>query len=375
MMQRRTFLAGAAGLAGLMPVYGAAHSDRSPASAAVPFDAIVSQEQTNQPQPVFPTISAAVAAAPAKRGRPWRIGIGKGIWRERLVIDKPFIHLFGAGEDETLLVSGASAGDRGADGKPIGTFKTQTVAVTAADFFATALSIANDFDYIGHLPPPVTDDKTGASGSQAIALSLYGKADRCLLQNVTMTGFQDTLFADSGRSLLRNCRITGCVDFIFGAGLAIFEDCEIVSRQRPGQTFNGFIAAPDTDIRQPYGLVFNRCALTKEQGVAPHTVALGRPWRHTRTFANGLRYGDPDNVGACTYVNCRMEDHIVPEGWYPMGYTNREGVRTQMTPQEARFFEYGSTGPGAGAPSASRRFLTGQEAAILAQKLRLSGLH
>lgn len=326
-------------------------------------DALVSLTPRDDIQaPRFTSIASALAAAPAHPHSPYRILITKGVWRERLAIDKPFIHLIGAGQAETVITSGASAGDIGPDGKPIGTFKTQTVEVTATDFCAEHLTIANDFDYVGHLPPPVPTDKTGASGAQAIALSIHGAADRCLLRGVAITGHQDTLYTDSGRSRFEACRITGSVDFIFGAGRAWFTQCEIVSRLRPGQAFNGYIAAPDTDVHQPVGLVFSGCRLVKEPGVAAHTVALGRPWRHTRTFADGKRYGDPDNVGACAYLNCWMDDHIVPEGWSAMGYTAQNGSKLQLEPEEVRFFEYASSGPGAAKSSARRRFLTTPEA-------------
>lgn len=352
MANRRIFLlqmmAGVVAGGGVAPV----------AFAAADIDAVVSLSPRNDIRaPCFDSVSAAIAAAPLSGRKPFRILVSKGVWRERLVIDRPFIHLIGAGQAETVITSGASAGDIGPDGKPIGTFKTQTVEVTAADFCAEHLTIANDFDYVGHLPPPTATDKTGASGAQAIALSIHGAADRCYLSEVTITGHQDTLYTDSGRCRFDNCRITGSVDFIFGAGRAWFEKCEIVSRLRPGQEFNGFIAAPDTDIHQQVGLVFSACRLVKEAGVAPHSVALGRPWRHTKTFPDGRRYGDPDNVGACVYLNCWMDDHIVPEGWYPMGYTAPDGTKQQLQPEDARFFEYASMGPGAGKVSARRRFL------------------
>ncbi|MGB8600856.1 MAG: pectinesterase family protein [Rhizomicrobium sp.] len=330
--------------------------------AAEPYDAVVSLTLRDDIKaPRFTSIASALAAAPADPHRPHRILIGKGVWRERLVIDKPFIRLIGEGRDESVIVFNRSAGDLGEDGKPIGTFKTQTVAVTAADFSAAHLTIANDFDYVAHLPPPVPTDKTGASGAQAIALSIHGGADRCSLKDVAITGHQDTLYTDSGRSRFEACRITGSVDFIFGAGRVWFENCEIVSRLRPGQALNGYIAAPDTDVHQPVGLVFSACRLVKEAGVAAHTVALGRPWRHTRTFADGMRYGDPDNVGACAYLNCWMDDHIVPEGWSAMGYTAQNGSKLQLEPEDVRFFEYASRGPGAGKFSAKRRFLTTPE--------------
>lgn len=355
-MNRRELLGqvGVVALGAMLPWQGA--------WAAEPYDAVVSltpRGEINAPR--FTSIASALAAAPAHPQSPYRILIGKGVWRERLVIDKPFIRLIGEGRDASVIAFNRSAGDLGEDGKPIGTFKTQTVGVTAPDFSAVHLTIANDFDYVGNLPPPVPSDKTGASGAQAIALSIHGAADRCYMKDVAITGYQDTLYTDSGRSRFDACRVTGCVDFIFGAGRAWFENCEIVSRLRPGQAFNGYIAAPDTDVYQPVGLVFSACRLVKEAGVVAHSVALGRPWRHTKTFAGGQRYGDPDNVGACAYLNCWMDDHIVPEGWSSMGYTAQNGSKLQLEPEEVRFFEYASRGPGAAKSSARRRFLTAPE--------------
>jgi pectinesterase len=294
------------------------------------------------------------------------------MWRERAVIDKPFIHLIGEGRDESVIVFDRSAGNKGPDGKPLGTFGTATMVVTATDFCATKLTIANDFDYVAHMPSPVSDDKTGASGSQAVAFAIQGGADRSLLEDVHFVGYQDTLFTDSGRSLFRNCRVDGCVDFIFGQGRAVFERCDILSRVRPGQDLNGYIAAPDTDRRQPFGLVFIGCRLLKEKGMAPHTVALGRPWRHTQDFPDG-RYGDPDNVGAAAYLHCWMDDHIVPEGWYPMGYNAKGGGRAMLQPEEARLYEFDSNGPGTGAASARRRQLIPQAARTYGTRNVLQG--
>jgi pectinesterase len=325
------------------------------------YDAIVATTGPRGGARVLPTIAAALAAAPEHATKPFRILVTKGQWRERVVITKPFIRLIGEARDESVIVFNRSAGDKAPDGTPLGTFGTATVVVRAADFGASQLSIANDFDYVAHMPEPVTGDKTGQSGAQAVALAIQDEADRAFLEDVHITGYQDTLFADAGRSLFRKCKVEGCVDFIFGAGRAVFEDCEIVSRLRPGQEFNGYIAAPDTNRRQPFGLVFTGCRLTKEAGVAAHSVALGRPWRRTGTFSDG-RYGDPDAVGAAVFLNCWMDDHIVAEGWYPMGYNLKGGGRAMMQPEEARFHEFESTGPGAGVASPRRRQLTPDQA-------------
>lgn len=318
----------------------------------------------------FATVAEAVKAAPGTK--PFRILVTAGEWRERVTVDKAFVDLVGEGADKTVIVFNAVASDLGTNGKPIGTFGTPTVTVKAPDFSARSLTISNDFDYVGHLPGPVPDDKTGASGAQAVALAVQDEADRTYLQDVRLYGNQDTLYVNSGRSLFRRCRIEGSVDFIFGAGRAVFDGCTIVSLLRPKQEFNGFIAAPSTKVYQPYGLIFTDCRLEKQAGVAAHTVALGRAWRRGGTFPDG-KYGDPEAVGQTVYLNCWMDDHVVPEGWYPMAYTKKDGTRTMLEPEEARFFEFASTGPGAGQASARRRMLSAEQAKAFDSKLVLDG--
>ena len=332
------------------------------------YDAVVAKEPRGARS--FATVGEAVAAAPGDR--PFRILVTAGEWRERVTVAVPNIELVGEGRTATRIVFNASAGDKGPDGQPVGTFGTPTMTVRAAGFSAKRMTIANDFDYVAHLPKPTADDKTGSSGSQAVALAVQDEADRALFEDVHLTGYQDTLFVNAGRSVFRGCTIEGSVDFIFGAGRAVFDGCEIVSRLRPGQDFNGYIAAPDTNRFQPYGILFVDCRLTREPGVAPHSVALGRAWRRTGTFPDG-KYGDPDAVGAAVYVRCWMDDHIVAEGWYPMGYNAKGGVRTQLQPEDARLYEFDSRGPGAGAATARRRILSPEQAKPFTAELVLDG--
>ncbi len=359
MVQRRTVLAGLS----VLTLAGIA-----PARALSDYDAVVRKAPGKG---AFGSVAAAVAAAPGDR--PFRILVTAGEWRERVVVDKANVALIGEGVGKTIIVFNASAGDPGLDGKPIGTFGTPTVIAKAPDFSARHLTIANDFDYLGHLvKASLKDDKPAPIGTQAVALAIQDEADRSVIEDVHITAYHDTLFINAGRSLLRACKIDGCVDFIFGAGRAVFDACEIVSRLRPPGDFNGYVAAPDTNVHQPYGLVFIGCRLAKESAVAPHTVALGRPWRRTGSYPDG-RYGDPEAVGAAAYINCWMDDHIVPEGWYPMGYNAKGGGRAVLQPEEARFFEAGSSGPGAGAASARRRILSPEQTEAFVPKLVLDG--
>jgi pectin methylesterase-like acyl-CoA thioesterase len=111
------------------------------------------------------------------------------------------------------------------------------------------------------------------------------------------------------------------VDFIFGNGLAVFENCEIHSNQHS----IGFLTAQGKLREDEQSLfVFNHARLTADPGVAH--VWLGRPWRP---------------LASVVFLNTEMGAHIEPGGfreWHP-GDTNY---------MDSVFFaEYNSTGPGA----------------------------
>jgi pectinesterase len=86
--------------------------------------------------------------------------------------------------------------------------------------------------------------------------------------------------------------------------------------------------------------------------MAPNSVTLGRPWHP---------FGDPDAIGSAVFIDTWMDDHIGEKGWDRMSSTDSTGARTWHEPETARFFEYGTTGPGA-IRSARRRLLTEREA-------------
>jgi pectinesterase len=294
----------------------------------------------------FASVGEAIAAAPTDGRSAFRILIGPGVWREKLVVDRPSVQLIGADRRGSILTYDAAAGMAGPDGRPWGTWGSASLIVRAPDFTAANLTIRNAFDYVADLAHPQFE-RIGSNGAQAVALMLAAGAERSHLQAVDIIGHQDTLFADAGRGLFRGCRIAGSVDFIFGAGRMLFEDCELVSRYRPlMQRNHGWVAVPSTPRSQRYGLTFRHCRLTREPLVPPASVALGRPWRPARDFADG-RYGDPNALGAAAFLHCWMDEHISADGWDEMGYAAPGGGRVFLEPGEARLREFASTGPGA----------------------------
>jgi len=336
------------------------------ALAAPRYDAVL--KRADDPRrfsaPTFSKLSEAVAAAPADGARPFRILVTRGLWDEQVVIDRPFVHLVGEDRKGSIISHLAASGLTAPDGKRWGTFRTPTLFVRAPDFAARNLTIQNAFDGLAEMTKPGGLHSHDGAGPQAVALMLDKGSDRARLTEVDILSYQDTLFPDAGRSLFERCLIAGSYDFIFGAGRAWFEQCEIRSRPRPVDPIDGYIVAPSTPIDQPYGFVFNRCRLTADPGVKRHSVYLGRPWRPSGVFPDG-RYGDPRFVGAAAFLDCWMGDHIAPEGWTEMWYTGRDGnPRTMLQPEDARFAQYRAHGPGAAGlnrgrwltPSDARRF-------------------
>jgi pectinesterase len=323
---RRTFIAAAASAA--LPVR---------AFAGGRWDAIVSKSGRTG---TVPTIGAALDLAKAAAG-PFRIFVEPGLYEEKLHVATPGVTLAGAGSSSTLSYD-AAAGLKDASGKPWGTGGSASLTIEAADVTLDNLAIVNSFDFLNFKP-------TGEfGGRQAVALSLAGGADRIIVRRCAITGYQDSFYLREGRALVEACRISGGTDFIFGGAAALFRRCEIVSRLVPGAAIQGYVAAPSTPADQAAGLVFERCRLVRERGVPDASVFLGRPWRAG---------GNMKLTGMAAFLDCWMDRHVRPEGWAAMHYRAPGGPEGWLTPQQARLYEKGSRGPGAGRASAIRRNL------------------
>jgi pectinesterase len=291
----------------------------------------------------YRTIGAALDAAPAENPTPFAIFIRNGRYSEKLTVHKPGIRFVGESRDATVLTHATAAGHPRPDGGTWGTRGSFTLRIAAPRFRLENMTVENSFDYPTEAARPA-DDPLRIQGLQAVAVLIDGASDQAVFENCRLSGYQDTLFADAGRQYFHRCVVLGNVDFIFGAGQAVFEDCDIISRDRGSTTNNGYIAAPSTLKSQPYGFLFIDSRLKKEhRGMAANSVSLGRPWRPS---------GNPLSAGSAIFVNVHMDDHISGQGWSEMG---------GFPPEEARLFEFGSTGPGAIA-SPSRRVLSASEA-------------
>lgn len=242
------------------------------------------------------------------------VHLAEGIYRQKTVIRTPGLTIIGAGADKTRIVHDDYARKRDSLGAEYNTFRTYTLAVCADRITMRNLSIINDA-----LHPEIK--------GQEVALSVLGADFR--MEDCILTSTQDTLFAGPlpsdliGRyegflvdDLRRagsmtqtyvNCRIEGTVDFIFGCGTAVFDSCEIRSLRDARNI--GYVAAPAHDLNQTEGFHFRKCTFTCEEGVAPGSIYLARPWR---------------DYGMARFENCRYGVHIAPSGFDKWNDTRRD---------------------------------------------------
>ncbi len=307
--------------------------------------------------PMYRSIGDAIAKIPARSGERLVVFVRNGRYREKLTIVRPRVTLRGESRTGVVLSFDATADTRTPGVGTLGTAGSFTLRIAAPEFRAEHLTIENAFDYPTNFAKPAADS-TKLRNPQAVALMLDTGSDRAVFEDVRILGHQDTLFANSGRAWFYACEVSGSVDFIFGAGQVVFEQCDIISRDRGSATNNGYITAPSTDASQRYGFVFVRSRLKKERpDMARASVTLGRPWHPS---------ANPNANPSAMFLACTMDDHIGAKGWDRMSAVDSLGVRVWYEPESARFFEYGSTGAGA-VSSATRRVLDRSDARQLSR--------
>tara|TARA_R110001583_G_scaffold29760_11_gene103774 strand:- start:3371 stop:4333 length:963 start_codon:yes stop_codon:yes gene_type:complete len=247
----------------------------------------------------YTSIQPAINASKAFPDQRITIKVKNGVYKEKLEIYSwnTKISLIGESKEATIVTYDDYFGKIRYGRNS--TFHTYTVKISGNDAYLRDLTIVN------------------SSGPVGQAVALHIEADRVYLDNIAIKGFQDTVYlgGEGHRSYFKNCYIEGSVDFIFGAGTALFENCEIKSLS------NGFITAASTPIDQEFGLTFKYCRLTALPSVKQ--AYLGRPWRRYARTA---------------FINSELGAHIHPDGWHNWDNTQNE--------KTAFYAEYGNVGAG-----------------------------
>ncbi|WP_445219951.1 pectinesterase family protein [Bradyrhizobium sp. Pa8] len=255
----------------------------------------------------YRSVQEAIDALPARGGD---ILIAPGIYREKVKVVRPGVHIKGTGKkpEDTVVVYGDGAIKVG------GTVHSATMDASGDDFRLDNLTIQNDYSLNPANPP-----------SQGVALAITG--DKDVVTRVRLLGAQDTLFANkrpnarTARQYFSDCYIEGHVDYIFGNAKAYFQRCELHGIANQAVVYTAQSKdSPDEDS----AYVFDHCTLTADR--AARAIALGRPWRRYATVI---------------FLSTEMNAPVIADGWseWDLGKTNR--LKT------AYYAEYQSTGIGA----------------------------
>ena len=282
-------------------------ANANPVAKEAKFHAVVAFDGSGS----HTNVQEAVNAAP-DNGTNWFIILVKpDVYEGQVIIPKTkrFIHIVGEDRATTVLTWPYNVNDR----KPNQPYQFDPgFVVVGNDFRAENLTFEN------------------SSGDHGQALAVRVDNDRAVFENCRLLGWQDTLMVNNGRHYFTNCFIAGRVDFIYGSATAVFDRCEIQSKN------GGYITAASTPKEKEFGLVFLNCKLTGDPKPWNPPVGqtqfeksdvkayLGRPWRSSASVA---------------FLNCEIGAHIRPEGWHNWGNPTNEIT--------ARYAEYNSTGAGA----------------------------
>ncbi|XP_022151324.1 pectinesterase 2-like [Momordica charantia] len=266
------------------------------------FNAVVSLDGTGN----FVRVSDATAAAPNFGTTRFYIHIKPGIYKEHVEVpvQKTFIALIGDDASTTIIV------DNRSNGSGFSTSATATLTVKGQNFMAQSLTFQNS---------------AGPNEHQAIAL--LDQAKHTAYYKCVFLGYQDTLYAAAVPQFFKECDIYGSVDFIFGNGLAVFQDCNIYAQ------LSGIItvtAQSKDKVNDHSGFIFQRCNVTVSPNIASSRdkviMFLGRPWR---------------TYSMVVFIESYLDNVVQPKGW----------LEWPGVPVNLLFYaEYKNSGPGAHTP-------------------------
>ena len=260
--------------------------------------------------PTYKTVQAAVNSVDKANTKRVVILVKEGDYNEHLVVSSPYISLIGEDSEKTRIyydVNELVGGDMD---------KRCAVRIesTAHNFTAENLTFENTYNYLGD-----------GSKSNESADALSSDADNASYINIRILGYQDTLCANKGTQYYYKCYIAGNVDFIYGnEPRALFNDCKLVFRYNANKN-SGYVCAPKTSADAAYGLTFYKCQVLSEDGCSGNKYYLARPWGADAYI---------------TWIDCYMGKILRANAANP--YADMSGNSAKA----ARFYEYGSYGPG-----------------------------
>ena len=279
--------------------------------------------------------------------------VTSGTYREKLWVDIPNLIIRGANKTNTIIEYDSLFYNKSYDSLPNYKSKsinpdgfenvtdsTQTVTIAEAAENCTIydITISNYWNSKSRFV-----DAFGTNSVEHRALALLVYADKVVVQDSILYGYQDTLEVMSGRSYFFESYIYGATDFIFGTNPTIlFQKCVIVSIDN-GLTDGGYINAfkglnQNSSDAKTYGVIYDDCDFTND-GVTSSNTALARPW---------------DYYSKVMIMNSRLGSHISKAAYESNATKNKRyvcwtvngSVTAQPTSDNVDFFEFNNSGDG-----------------------------
>lgn len=285
------------------------------------------------------------------------INLAEGTYKEKLEINIPNLTIKGGQDASKTIIEWDSLygiADEGGFAHTTDSTQTMSVREKAVGFVLEGVTVSNWYNSTEHF-----DQVFGPNYGEHRALAILIQADKVVIDNCRLLGYQDTIELFTGRQLIQNTYICGRTDFIFGTNnTTYFKDCEIESI-----VSGGYVTAfkgnnkDDNDWVQ-YGAIFDGCNFTAPESVVTAAdTSLGRTWGKYASVA---------------YVNCTMAGHITKVPYGTAGskfsrYTAMSGA--EPTNATVKFVEYNNTGAGAVTEEiAGMKLLTPEQAANYTNK-------
>lgn len=210
---------------------------------------------------------------------------------------------------------------------------TFSVRAEAISFCGKGFTIENYYNT--HERYELSKTIAGA-GTQAVALLV--RADKCVFEDMRLSSYQDTLYAENGRHIYRNCYIEGRTDYIFGNdATAYFTGCTIQSTGAGLDEKNGGYVVTtkggNSSAHVAYGFIFDGCTFQGDEKVQPGSVSVARGW---------------DQYMTIMVMNSTLDDSFSLEAYGDTSSPlNDRYTKMNADPVAAQLFEYNNKGAGA----------------------------
>ena len=261
------------------------------------------------------------------------INLAEGRYYEKVEVKIPNVTIKGASSDatKTVIEYDALYGEKDESGFEHTTDSTATLNVRkdAVGFVIENVTISNAWNSTSYF-----DEHKGEKYGEHRALAALFQADKVVVDNCRMLGYQDTVEFFTGRQYVLNTYIQGRTDFIFGTNnTTYFYNCQIHSIESDGYitAFKGNNKGGDDVL---YGAIFDKCTFTAADNVAAGSTAIGRPW---------------GAYAAVAVINSNLGGHISTAASTGASAKERYVAMSGNLPYDAnvKFVEYNNTGAGA----------------------------